>query len=114
MVTLFVYLELSVGGCHKRRVFWDEVVGRMKTSLSRWKFRFLSLARRICLIKSVLSSILLFYLSLFKMSEAVANELVKIQRNFLWGWGSEGRKVVWASWKKVCEAREDGVLGLSI
>jgi len=57
------------------------------------KCRFLSLAGRIYLIKSVLSSIPLFYLSLFKMSEAVANEFVKIQRNFLWGWGSKGRKV---------------------
>jgi len=35
MVTPFVYLGFSVGGCHKRRAFWDGVVGRMKKSLSR-------------------------------------------------------------------------------
>jgi len=97
METSFVYLGMSVGGCHKRKAFWDGVVGRMKKSLSRWKGRFLSLAGRICMIKLVLSFIPLFYLSLFKMSEVVTNELVKIQRNFLWGWGSEGIKVVWAS-----------------
>jgi len=111
MVTPFVYLGFSVGGCHKRRAFWDGVVG-MKKSLSWWKGRFYSLVGRVYLIKSVLSSIPLFYLSLFKMSEAVTNELVKIQRNFLWGWGYEGRKVAWASWKKVCEAREDADLGI--
>jgi len=43
---------------------------------------------------------------------AVANELVSIQRNFLWGWRFEGRKVTWASWKKVCEPREVGGLGI--
>jgi len=48
---------------------------------------------RICLINSILSSITLFYLSLFKMLSVVENEIVKIQRNFLWEWGSDGRKI---------------------
>ena len=103
MVTRFLYLDLSVGGSHKIMAFWDEVVVRMKKILSRWKGIVLSLTGRICLIKSALSTIPLFYLSLFKISVVVANELVKIQRNFLWGWGSDGRKVAWTSWKKgVC------------
>jgi len=97
METPFLYLGLSVRGCHKRRAFWDGVIVRMKKRLSRWKGRFLSLAGRICLIESVLSTIPLFYLSLFKMSVVVASEHVKIQRDFLWGWGSDGRKVAWAS-----------------
>ena len=46
------------------------------------------------------------------MSSAVANKIVRIQRNFLWGWGSEGRKIAWASWKKVCEPREIGDLDI--
>jgi len=46
------------------------------------------------------------------MPVGVANELVSIQRNFLWGCGSDGRKVAWASWEKVCEDREDGGLGV--
>jgi len=37
---------------------------------------------------------------------------VKLQRNFLWGWGSKGRKIVWASWKKVCEPKKKGGLGM--
>ena len=69
----------------------------------------MSLAGRICLIKSILSTIPLFNLSLFKMPVVVANELVKIQRDW---WGSNGRKIAWASWEKVCAAREDGGLGI--
>ena len=41
-----------------------------------------------------------------------ADKLIRIQRNFLWGWGSKGRKIVWASWNKVCESRDDGGLGM--
>jgi len=51
-------------------------------------------------------------MSLFKMSFVVADKLVRIRRNFLWGWGSEGRKIAWGSWKKICEPREIGGLGV--
>ena len=54
------------------------MVERLKSRLSRWKGRFLSMAGRICLIKLVLSSIPLFYLSLLKMSSTVVNEIVRI------------------------------------
>jgi len=56
----FKYLGLPIGGCHKREAFWDGVVARIKSRLGRWKGRNLSMAGRICLIKSVISSILLF------------------------------------------------------
>ena len=42
----------------------------------------------------------------------VAEKLVRLQRNFLWGWGSDGRKIAWVSWKKVCEPRDYGGLGV--
>ena len=64
------------------------------------------------MLKSVLSSIPLFFMSLFKLPSVVAEKLVRIQRNFLWGWGSDGRKIAWASWKKVCEPRDYGGLGI--
>ena len=55
------------------------------------------MARRICLIRSVLSAISLFYMSLFRLPTGVARKLIKLQRDFLWGWGAEGRKIAWAS-----------------
>jgi len=47
---------------------------------------------------------------MFKMSAIVVKELVKLQRNFLWNWGSEGRKIAWVSWNKMCQPREEGGL----
>jgi len=108
----FKYLGLPVGGCHKKEAFWDGVVEKIKERLGRWKGRFISMAGRICLIKYVLSAIPLFYMSLFKIPAIVMKKIVKIQRNFLWGWRSGGRKIVWASWEKVCEPRGNGGLGV--
>ena len=64
------------------------------------------------MIKFVLFSIPLFFMSLFKLPSVVAENLVRLQRNFLWGWGSDGRKIAWASWKKVCESRDYEGLGV--
>jgi len=108
----FKYLGLLVGGSHKRVSFWDGVLERVKSRLGRWKGRFLSLAGRVCLIKSVLSSISLFYISMYKFPSAMLKEIEKIQRRFLWGYGSEGRKIEWVSWKKACKPREAGDLGI--
>ena len=85
-------------------MFWEGVVDRIKTRLGRWKGRFISMAERICLIKSVISVIPLFYLSMFEDCE--------IAKGLPVGLGSEGRKIVWASWEKVCESGDAGGLGV--
>jgi len=53
-------------------------------------------------------------MSLFKLPSGVADKLVRIQMDFLWGWGSEGRKIAWASWEKVCKPCELGGLGIIV
>jgi len=112
MKTPFKYLGMLLGGNHRRSKFWEEVVERVRRRLGRWKGKFISMAGRLYLIKSVLSALPLFYMSLYKMPLMVANEIVRLQRNFLWGWGSEGRRIVWASWDKVCAPKEKGGLGM--
>ena len=67
------------------------MIEKLKSRLSRWKGRLLSLAEKICLIKFVLSSIPLFYMSLFKLSVVILKEIVRIQRHFFIGVGV-GRK----------------------
>jgi len=76
MRTPFKYLGMPVGGFHKSGEFWDEVVNRVKSRLGRWKGRYISMTGRICLIKSILSSIPLFYLSLFKLPSTVLKKIV--------------------------------------
>ena len=61
------YLGLPLGANPGRKQVWQSVVDRFKKKLSGWKCRMLSYAGRVTLIKSILSSLLIFYMSLFKI-----------------------------------------------
>jgi len=78
MKTLFKYLGMLVGGCHKKSKFWEGVVERVRNRLDKWKCKFISMAGRLCLIKLVLSSLPLFYMSLYRMSAMAATNIVKL------------------------------------
>ena len=57
---------------------------KIRSRLSRWKGRLLSMTGRICLIKSVISALLLFYF-FFKAHVGICNQIRHIQAKFIWG-----------------------------
>ena len=111
MKTHFSYLGVTVVGNHKRCIFWEGILNKLRSRLCSWKGKSLSMAGRICLIKSVLTSLPLFYVSFFCMPATMVKEVKRIQKSFLWGWGSENKKIAWVAWDKVCESKEKGGLG---
>jgi len=103
----FKYLGLEVRGNPRKKLFWEAVITKLKARLSMWKGRFLSMAGRICLINSVISSIPLYYLSLFKAPKSICKSIISIQRRFLWGWEKVNKPITWVRWKDVCRPREE-------
>jgi len=59
-----------------------------------------------------LTTIPLFYLSVFKAPVAVHNRISSLQRKFLWAWGRENRTIPRVSWENVCKPMEEGGLGI--
>jgi hypothetical protein len=57
----------------------------MEHRLAGWKRLYLSKGCILTLIKSTLSNLPTYYLSLFPIPVGVANRLDKLQRDFLWG-----------------------------
>jgi len=75
----FSYLGLPVGGNPSRCSFWEPVLSKIrKKKLLVWKGRYLSFTRRVCLIKSVIDVIHLFFLSFFKAPIGVRKEISKL------------------------------------
>jgi hypothetical protein len=97
----FKFLGIPVGANPRRRATWKPVVENMEKRLSTWSSRHLSYGGRVTLINSVLSSLPLYFFSFFKAPRCVINQLVKIQRNFLWGGGGENRKICWIKWDQI-------------
>ena len=69
---------------------------------------FLSYGGRVCLLKSLLALIPLFYMSLFKLPAKVEEEIRKIQLKFLWDWNKENKKIAWIKWERVHKEKEKG------
>lgn len=64
------------------------------------------------LIKSVLSSLPIYYLSIFKLPVSVAKLIERIQANFLWRGSELKRKVHLVSWLEATKSKENGGLGI--
>jgi len=87
----FKYLWVEIGGNPRKKQFSEPIINKLCDKLGAWKGRFLSLAWRMCLIKLVLTTIPLFYLSFFKVLTVVYNMIISIQRSFLWA-GAEKKE----------------------
>lgn len=88
----FDYLGLPLGGHPKWNTFWQPVTDKVLKKLDQWKQFQLSRGGRLTLCNSVLSSILLYYMSIFLMPPCVLVEFKRKIRNFFWG-GHKGLKV---------------------
>jgi len=79
------YLGLPLGPHYKASTIWSGIIEKMEHRLAGWKRLYLSKGGRLTLIKSTLSNLPTYYLSIFPILVGVANRLEKLQRDFLWG-----------------------------
>ncbi|RVW96061.1 hypothetical protein CK203_027744 [Vitis vinifera] len=94
------YLGLPLGAPHNSCRVWDVVEERFKRKLATWKKQYLSKGGRLTLIKSTLSNLPIYFMSLFVIPRKVRLRLEKIQREFLWEiLRREGR----STWKMALE-----------
>ena len=107
-----LYLGLPLGAPHKALKVWDSIEDRFRRRLATWKRQYISKGGRITLIRSTLSSLPIYFLSLFRMPKIVCSRLEKIQTDFLWGGGNLERKPHLVNWKTVCLQKSCGGLGV--
>jgi hypothetical protein len=77
------YLGMPLGASFKSRTIWNSIVEKMERKLGSLESLYLSKGGRLTLLKSTLSSLLTYYLSLFTIPTSVAHMIEKIQQNFL-------------------------------
>ncbi|XP_058763698.1 uncharacterized protein LOC131637124 [Vicia villosa] len=97
----FEFLGIPIGFNPRKESTWQPLLEKMRRRLNGWKNRFLNLGGRITLLKSILSSLSIFFMSFYKMPTKVVKECTKIQSNFLWGGAVEKRNIHWWRWRIV-------------
>ncbi|KAK2662063.1 hypothetical protein Ddye_000637 [Dipteronia dyeriana] len=102
------YLGLPLGARPCALSFWKDIIRRCETRLASWKKKFLNKGNRLVLIKSVLSSIPIYYMSIIKMPIGVAHAMEKLQWNFFWGDGLEKRKFHSVDWASIWKSKRGG------
>jgi len=107
-----MYLGVPIGSNMNRVDNWKGVIDKFKSRLSKWKAKLLSVRGRLTLIKAVLGSIAIYYMSIFRTPMAVVNILESIRNNFFIGANMEERKATWIKWKKTMASKRDGGLGI--
>ncbi|GJY47763.1 RNA-directed DNA polymerase, eukaryota [Tanacetum coccineum] len=99
--TPFNYIGVKVGGIMSRLNSWDDVVAKLSAILSKWKLKSLSISGRLTLIKFVLSSSPLYYMSSFKVPKGVLSKMESIRRNFFNGVENAKKKMSLIGWNKI-------------
>lgn len=79
------YLEVLLGAKFKDKYTWELVIEMFENRLMGWKRNFLSKGGRFTLIKSTMSNLPVYYLSILTIPKDIAKKLDNIQCRFLWG-----------------------------
>ena len=76
------YLEMLLRTSFKTTSIWNPILEKMEKKLTGWKRLYLSKSGRLTLLNNTLSSLPIYFLSLFTILKAVVARLESIQRNF--------------------------------
>ncbi|XP_050232935.1 uncharacterized protein LOC126681437 [Mercurialis annua] len=92
---------------------WDPVVSNFSSKLSTWRGNLLSPAGRLVLVKSVLSSLPVYYFSSLRIPQSVVIHLERIMRRFLWNGRTDMQGFSKVAWVDVCVPTSLGGLNIT-
>ncbi|KAJ3688916.1 hypothetical protein LUZ61_018080 [Rhynchospora tenuis] len=107
------YLGLPLTLNKPDRLAYQDIIDKVQRKLAGWRSSLLSRAGRVLLASSVLSSIPVYFMSVFKLPIWVIKAIDRIRRNFIWSSSTnQGRGMHLLSWDRVCLPKSFGGFGL--
>ncbi|XP_057802933.1 uncharacterized protein LOC131018226 [Salvia miltiorrhiza] len=106
------YLGVPIFTGRSRASYFTGIFDRIVQKFSRWKGLHLSIAGRLCLIRSVIQSSVIHSMMVYRWPKSLLHSLDKKCRNFLWTGRIDQRPSCPVGWSRVCAIRQEGGLGL--
>ncbi|CAN0862950.1 Putative ribonuclease H protein At1g65750 [Linum grandiflorum] len=106
------YLGLPLGARGCSTAVWEPVIRNVERKVESWKAKLLSFGARVVMIKSVLSSLPVYYLSILKAPLLVIERIEGLQKRFLWSGNRDKDKIHWVAWELVKTPKRAGGLGV--
>ena len=109
-----IYLVFPLTASSRRISTWNPFIQKIKNKLALQKGRVLSQAGCLALIKSTLTSLPLYFASIFCIPKGVVRQLNTLINGFFRSGDSMNRKCHRVNWKIVTRSKKDGGLGIQI
>ncbi|XP_057795996.1 uncharacterized protein LOC131012095 [Salvia miltiorrhiza] len=109
-VAPFTYLGVPIFDGRVRASYFRPIHDRILAKFSRWRGRLLSMAGRLCLVKSVIQSSITHSMMVYKWPRSLLKDLDDKCRNFIWTGDVRKTPSCSVSWSRVCAIKEEGGL----
>ncbi|KAJ9555885.1 hypothetical protein OSB04_010499 [Centaurea solstitialis] len=108
----FRYLGVPLSA--KRLVVSDFaiLIAKIRSRILNWKSKSLSFGGRLQLIKAVLESLQLYWMSVFTLPSSVIQSIEALFRSFLWAQSDVSKGKNRVAWDVVCRPKKSGGLGI--
>ncbi|XP_058775611.1 uncharacterized protein LOC131649884 [Vicia villosa] len=108
----FMYLGVPLFKGKPKTIHLRPIADRILAKMAGWKGSTLSMAGRVCLVKSIIEGMLNHTIAIYDWPVAILKEIEKAARNFIWSGSTVKRKICVAAWNKICRPKLHGGLGI--
>nr|GEU81432.1 RNA-directed DNA polymerase, eukaryota [Tanacetum cinerariifolium] len=109
----FLASGVTIGDRMTRIKAWENVIVKLRSRLSKWKVKTLSIGGRLTLLKSVLGASSIYSMSIFKVPCGVLKIMEAIRSRFFNGIGQDDSKITWIAWNKVLASKKRGDISVA-
>lgn len=110
---LGMYLGMPTLTSRVTKDTFQHLCEKIDRRLTGWKTKYLSLASRITLAKSTLSTVSYFSMQIAKLPRAICDEVDKKTKRFIWGGNEDKRGTHLLSWETLQRPKEQGGIAIT-
>ncbi|KAM6584731.1 hypothetical protein CsatB_011733 [Cannabis sativa] len=105
------YLGLPMVVGRNKKTIFRPIKDKIWSKLNSWHTKLFSQAGKEILLKAVVQSMPMYYMSCFIIPEGTCEEIEKLMARYWWGSFQSKRKIHWRAWQKLCFSKRKGGLG---